>query len=187
MQNLHDIMRVAEYRVIALAVLARALQSIRRFCSHAVWASWTVGHSPTPKGNRYPPSAEVAGRRVKPAGQDSAGPALAGLGGLALVTRALGKEWRWAASATVDHEQASVYALSTNAPLHSHGDLWVMSSSWTEPARILRTATGWAPSESTLLRHFHRCELMGPAAGGAAARTVALSPRAFSAARAPAP
>jgi transposase InsO family protein len=32
-------------------------------------------------------------------------------------------------------------------------------------ARILRTATGWAPSESTLLRHFHRCELMGPAAG----------------------
>ena len=34
-------------------------------------------------------------------------------------------------------------------------------------ARILRTATGWAPSESTLLRHFHRCELMGPAAGGA--------------------
>jgi putative transposase len=34
-------------------------------------------------------------------------------------------------------------------------------------ARILRTATGWAPSESTLLRHFHRCELMGPTAGGA--------------------
>lgn len=32
-------------------------------------------------------------------------------------------------------------------------------------ARILRTATGWAPSESTLLRHFHRCELMGPGAG----------------------
>jgi len=32
-------------------------------------------------------------------------------------------------------------------------------------ARILRTATGWAPSESTLLRHFHRLELMGPAAG----------------------
>ena len=32
-------------------------------------------------------------------------------------------------------------------------------------ARILRTATGWAPSESTLLRHFHRRELMGPAAG----------------------
>lgn len=32
-------------------------------------------------------------------------------------------------------------------------------------ARILRTATGWAPSESTLLRHFHRLELMGPNAG----------------------
>ena len=32
-------------------------------------------------------------------------------------------------------------------------------------ARILRTATGWAPSESTLLRHFHGCELMGPDAG----------------------
>ena len=32
-------------------------------------------------------------------------------------------------------------------------------------ARILRTATGWAPSESTLLRHFHRCELMGPTSG----------------------
>lgn len=31
--------------------------------------------------------------------------------------------------------------------------------------RILRTATGWAPSESTLLRLFHRCELMGPNAG----------------------
>ncbi|BBX37103.1 hypothetical protein MMAGJ_63850 [Mycolicibacterium mageritense] len=34
-------------------------------------------------------------------------------------------------------------------------------------ARILRTATGWAPSESTLLRHFHRSELMGPATGAA--------------------
>jgi len=31
--------------------------------------------------------------------------------------------------------------------------------------RILRTATGWAPSESTLLRLFHRMDLMGPAAG----------------------
>ena len=29
-------------------------------------------------------------------------------------------------------------------------------------ARILRTATGWAPSGSTLLRHFHRLDLMGP-------------------------
>ena len=36
-------------------------------------------------------------------------------------------------------------------------------------ARILRTATGWAPSESTLLRHFHRLELMGPATGEAPA------------------
>ena len=35
-------------------------------------------------------------------------------------------------------------------------------------ARILRAATGWAPSESTLLRHFHRLELMGPHAGEAA-------------------
>ena len=33
--------------------------------------------------------------------------------------------------------------------------------------RILRASTGWAPSESTLLRHFHRLELMGPAAGQA--------------------
>ncbi|WP_218020260.1 DDE-type integrase/transposase/recombinase [Nocardia anaemiae] len=32
--------------------------------------------------------------------------------------------------------------------------------------RILRTSTGWAPSESTLLRHFHRLDLVGPAAGG---------------------
>ena len=32
-------------------------------------------------------------------------------------------------------------------------------------ARILRAATGWAPSESTLLRLFRRCELIGPAAG----------------------
>jgi putative transposase len=31
--------------------------------------------------------------------------------------------------------------------------------------RILRAAAGWSPSESTLLRHFHRCELIGPAAG----------------------
>jgi len=31
--------------------------------------------------------------------------------------------------------------------------------------RILRASTGWAPSESTLLRHFHRLELIGPAAG----------------------
>jgi putative transposase len=36
-------------------------------------------------------------------------------------------------------------------------------------ARILRTATGWAPSESTLLRHFHRLDLVGPAAGQAPA------------------
>lgn len=32
-------------------------------------------------------------------------------------------------------------------------------------ARILRTSAGWAPSESTLLRHFHRCDLIGPNAG----------------------
>jgi transposase len=31
--------------------------------------------------------------------------------------------------------------------------------------RILRAATGWSPSESTLLRLFHRLELIGPAAG----------------------
>lgn len=35
-------------------------------------------------------------------------------------------------------------------------------------ARILRAASGWAPSESTLLRLFHRCELIGPAAGDTA-------------------
>ena len=35
----------------------------------------------------------------------------------------------------------------------------------TQVARILRTATGWAPSESTLLRHFHRLDLTGPGAG----------------------
>jgi putative transposase len=33
--------------------------------------------------------------------------------------------------------------------------------------RILRASTGWAPSESTLLRLFHRLELIGPAAGAA--------------------
>ena len=33
--------------------------------------------------------------------------------------------------------------------------------------RILRTATGWAPPESTLLRLFRRLELIGPAAGDA--------------------
>ena len=32
-------------------------------------------------------------------------------------------------------------------------------------ARILKAARGWAPSESTLLRLFHRHELMGPPAG----------------------
>ena len=31
--------------------------------------------------------------------------------------------------------------------------------------RVLRASSGWAPSESTLLRLFHRRELMGPAAG----------------------
>jgi putative transposase len=36
-------------------------------------------------------------------------------------------------------------------------------------ARILRTATGWAPSESTLLRHFHRLDLIGANAGEAPA------------------
>jgi putative transposase len=35
--------------------------------------------------------------------------------------------------------------------------------------RILRASTGWAPSESTLLRHFHRLELIGPAAGSGGA------------------
>jgi putative transposase len=39
----------------------------------------------------------------------------------------------------------------------------------TQVVRILRTATGWAPSESTLLRHFHRLELIGPATGEAPA------------------
>jgi putative transposase len=34
-------------------------------------------------------------------------------------------------------------------------------------ARILRASSGWAPSESTLLRLFHRLELIGPAAGDA--------------------
>jgi putative transposase len=33
-------------------------------------------------------------------------------------------------------------------------------------ARILRASSGWAPSESTLLRLFHRRDLMGPVAGG---------------------
>jgi putative transposase len=33
-------------------------------------------------------------------------------------------------------------------------------------ARILRATSGWAPSETTLLRLFHRHELPGPAAGG---------------------
>lgn len=33
-------------------------------------------------------------------------------------------------------------------------------------ARILVASTGWSPSESTLLRLFHRRELMGPVAGG---------------------
>lgn len=33
--------------------------------------------------------------------------------------------------------------------------------------RILRASAGWAPSESTLLRLFRRCELIGPAAGHA--------------------
>jgi transposase InsO family protein len=31
--------------------------------------------------------------------------------------------------------------------------------------RILRASAGWAPSESTLLRHFRRCELIGPNSG----------------------
>ncbi len=35
-------------------------------------------------------------------------------------------------------------------------------------ARILRASSGWSPSESTLLRLFHRRELMGPAVGDAA-------------------
>ncbi|MFO1340194.1 MAG: prolyl oligopeptidase family serine peptidase [Burkholderiaceae bacterium] len=34
-------------------------------------------------------------------------------------------------------------------PLHSHDDLWVMSSSWTEPARILRTRGPAAPAVDT--------------------------------------
>ena len=33
-------------------------------------------------------------------------------------------------------------------------------------ARILRASSGYSPSESTLLRLFHRRDLMGPAAGG---------------------
>ncbi|MCW2687882.1 MAG: putative transposase [Mycobacterium sp.] len=34
--------------------------------------------------------------------------------------------------------------------------------------RILRASAGWSPSESTLLRHFHRLELIGPAAADTA-------------------
>jgi len=34
--------------------------------------------------------------------------------------------------------------------------------------RILRASTGWAPSESTLLRHFHRLDLMVPGGAGPA-------------------
>ncbi len=33
-------------------------------------------------------------------------------------------------------------------------------------ARILQASSGWSPSESTLLRLFHRRDLIGPAAGG---------------------
>jgi putative transposase len=36
-------------------------------------------------------------------------------------------------------------------------------------ARILRASAGWSPSESTLLRHFHRLELIGPTVGDTAA------------------
>lgn len=35
-------------------------------------------------------------------------------------------------------------------------------------ARILRASTGWTPSESTLLRHFHRLDLMVPGGAGPA-------------------
>src|SRR6476620_6765682 len=34
--------------------------------------------------------------------------------------------------------------------------------------RILRSSTGWSPSESTLLRHFHRLDLMVPGGAGPA-------------------
>jgi hypothetical protein len=39
-------------------------------------------------------------------------------------------------------------------------------STWSRAARILRASSGYSPSESTLLRLFHRRELIGPAAGG---------------------
>jgi transposase InsO family protein len=35
-------------------------------------------------------------------------------------------------------------------------------------ARILRSSTGWSPSETTLLRHFHRLDLMVPGGAGPA-------------------
>jgi transposase len=39
-------------------------------------------------------------------------------------------------------------------------------------ARILKASTGWSPSETTLLRLFHRHELMGPPAGDASGHAV---------------
>ncbi len=43
------------------------------------------------------------------------------VGGLGLVTRAFRKDWRWVASATIDHERAEVDAMTAGPVLHSEG------------------------------------------------------------------
>ena len=43
------------------------------------------------------------------------------VGGVALVTRAFRRDWRWIASATVDHERADVDTMTAGPTLHSEG------------------------------------------------------------------
>jgi iron complex outermembrane receptor protein len=49
-------------------------------------------------------------------------------GGLALVTRPFAHDWRWVASATVDHERADVDDMTTGPTLHSDGDVTLLEA-----------------------------------------------------------
>ena len=50
------------------------------------------------------------------------------IGGLGLITRAFHTDWRWIASATVDHERADVDALTTAQSIHSAGDATLLEA-----------------------------------------------------------
>lgn len=50
------------------------------------------------------------------------------LGALALATRPFARDWRWVASATIDHERADVDTMTNGPTLHSAGDVTLVEA-----------------------------------------------------------